>query len=97
MKRKKKIIIIISTIISLILIIGIGTYTFIKSKDLKILLKKDREININDKAYNTDFIKKIKNGKIISNKELIDTSKIGDKNITIKIKNHSRGEVVDVM
>ena len=88
MKRKKKIIIFSIIIINLILIISIGILIFINSKNLKIILKKDRAININDKAYNTDFIKKVKNGRIISNKKLIDTSKLGDKKITIKIKNY---------
>lgn len=60
---------------------------FIKSKQLKISLKKDRTLEINTKAYNSDYIKKIKNGKIIK-KELIDSSKIGTKTITIYIKNH---------
>ena len=87
MKRKKKII--IFAIVLIVLIIStISIYLFIKSKELKVTTKKDIKININDKVYNTDYIIKVKNGTIIEKKQLIDTSKLGDKKITIKIKNY---------
>lgn len=87
MKRKKKII--IFAIVLIVLIIStISIYLFIKSKELKVTTKKDIKININDKVYNTDYIIKVKNGTIIAKKQLIDTSKLGDKKITIKIKNY---------
>lgn len=82
---KKKIIIISSTI--LLIIIGIAITIFINSKKLQVILKKNLEIDINEKIYNIDNIQKIKNGNIISKKKLINTSKIGKQQITIDIKN----------
>ena len=84
--NKKKILIIISIILVLLVGSGIGCFIFFKSKEVKIIYKKDNKININDILYNTDLIKKIKNGKLISKKEKIDTSKLGKKKIEIKVK-----------
>ena len=83
MKKKCVFIVIILLIISII----IGTYFFIKSKELKVKIKDNSELNINEKAYNTDYILNIKNGKIITKKKSINTSKLGNQKITINIKN----------
>ena len=91
-KRNNKKKITISIIAIIIIIITISTYIFIKSKELKIKIKDNIKININEKAYNTDYITKIKNGKLISVKEAIDTSKLGKKKISIKIKNYFNKE-----
>lgn len=74
-------------IISIVLVITISIFLFYKSKELKIELKKDKTVGINEKFYNTDYIKKIKNGKI-TNKEKISFKKLGNKTITLKIKNY---------
>ncbi len=83
-KSKKKVIIFLSI---LLLLITMGIIIFLKSKELKVTLKKNRILEINTKAYNSDYIKDIENGKIVK-KELIDSSKLGTKNITINIKNY---------
>lgn len=93
-KRKNKKKITISIIAIIIIIITISTYIFIKSKELKITIKDNIKININEKAYNTDYITKIKNGKLISVKEAIDTSKLGKKKIFIKIKDYFKKEKI---
>ena len=93
-KRNNKKKITISIIAIIIIIITISTYIFIKSKELKITIKDNIKININEKAYNTDYITKIKNGKLISVKEAIDTSKLGKKKISIKIKNYFNKEKI---
>ena len=93
-KNKKKITISIIAIMIIIIIITISTYIFIKSKELKITIKNNIKININEKAYNTDYITKIKNGKLISAKEAIDTSKLGKKKIFIKIKDYFNKEKI---
>ena len=80
---KKKIIV----FVSIILIISVLTFIFIKSNELKITLKKNKTLEINTKAYNSDYIKKIKNGKVIK-KELIDSSKLGIKTVRINIRNN---------
>ena len=85
---KKKTIVIISIIIFIILILGIGGYLFYNSKKLKVNLVSDRVVNINDEVYNTDYIKSVKNGTIISDKKQVDTATLGKKKIVLKIKNY---------
>ena len=87
-RNKKKLIIILSIILLLLIILSICGYLFYKSKELKISFKKNIEININEEAYNTDYIKDIKNGTIISIKKALDTSKLGEQVINIKIKDY---------
>ncbi len=82
--KKKKIIIILSIII---LIVIIGILVFINFKKLKVNIENDVQIALNDKKYNTDYLKELKNGTVINNKELIDTSKIGTQKVKIIIKN----------
>ena len=86
--NKKKTIIIVSIVIFVFLILGIGGYLFYDSKKLKVNLVSDRVVNINDEVDNTDYIKSIKNGTIISDKEQVDTSILGKKKIVLKIKNY---------
>lgn len=83
--KKKKIIIIISIIIIILIITSI---IFIKTHQLKIDYQNKIEVSINQKIYNTDNIKNIKNGKLITSKEQIDTSKLGKQEITFKVKNY---------
>ena len=84
--KRFKIIIVVSLI--LIVIILLLSILYIKSKSTKITMKKNTKIEINSKLYNSDLIKSIKNGKIISKKEMIDTSKLGDKKVKIKYKTY---------
>ncbi len=86
--NKKKTIIIISIVISIFLILGISGYLFYNSRKLKVNLVSDRVVNINDEVYNTDYIKSVKNGTIVSDKQLVDTSIVGKKKIVLKIKNY---------
>ena len=83
---KKKVILII--IIVLFISIICGGVVFFNSKRMSYKIDKDIEVNIFDKVYNTDYIKKIKNGKLITNKKLIDTSKLGTTNVSLKLKNY---------
>ena len=89
-KSNKKILVIIGIIIVLIII---SIFLFINLKSLKVTLKKNNEVEINSKVYNTDMIKSIKNGKIISKKELINTSKPGKKKVKLDIKNYFNKKV----
>ena len=86
--NKKKTIIIVSIVISIFLILGIVGYLFYDSKKLKVNLDSDRVVNINDEVYNTDYIKSIKNGTIVSDKKQVNTSIMGKKKIVLKIKNY---------
>ncbi len=82
-KRLKK-----KVIIPLILIIVLLFITIISSIYSKktIVLIDNIEISINEEAYNTDIIKEIKNGEIITTKKLINTSSLGEQEIKITIK-----------
>ena len=68
-------------------IIIISIILFINYKSLKVTLKENNKVEINTKLYNIDMIDSVKNGKIISKKEKVDTSKLGKKTVKIKIKN----------
>ena len=83
---KKKVIL----IIILVLFIGImgGGLVFYNSKKLSYKIDKNIEVNILDKVYNTDYINKIKNGKLITKKKLIDTSKLGTTSVSLELKNY---------
>ena len=87
LNKKCKRIILISLII-LILIICFVLFLFYNSKMLKVSLVKDRSVSVNDMVYNTAFIKTVKNGTIVSKKEVVDTSIIGKKKVEVKIRNY---------
>ena len=87
--NKKKTIILCSVVVLLLLGgLGIGGYFYYQSKGLKVNLKKNITVNIFDEIYNTDGVKKIKNGTLISKKEKVDTSTLGDKKISLSIKDY---------
>lgn len=89
MKLKKKAKIIITVIIILILItVAIGTYYFYSSKKLLVKIDNNIKVSINNEVYNTDYIKIIANGKIITKKEQIDTTKVGEQVIKIKVEDY---------
>ena len=93
MKLKKKvkvllIIIILSTIIGL----SIGAYYFYRSKTLLVKIDNNIEVSINNEVYNTDYIKVIANCKIITKKEQIDTTKVGEQSIKVKVKDYFNKE-----
>lgn len=78
----KKIIILTLTF-SLGILSGIA---YCSSKSLEIVIDNNIKVSINEEIYNTDYIKFINNGKIITKKEKIDTTKVGDQVIKIKVK-----------
>ncbi|MBQ6135126.1 MAG: D-alanyl-D-alanine carboxypeptidase family protein [Bacilli bacterium] len=88
-KKKGKVIFLI--IISILLLGGIAAgYFFYQSKRLIIKYDKKVTVNINQVYQNTKAIKKIKNGSIETPTKKVDTSKVGEQKITIKIKNAFR-------
>lgn len=88
----KKKIILISTIFIIVISI-IATIVFINSKKLEVKITASPKVLINTKKHNIDYIEKIKNGTIITKKEKIDTSKIGNQKIKIIIKNYFGKEI----
>ncbi len=69
------------------ILLGVSTIPLMKGPKIKIDIKENVEINVNSEYYNLDGIKEIKNGEIATEKELVDTSKVGKKTITIEVKN----------
>jgi len=83
--------IIIILLIIIVLLSIIGTVIGIKyynSKKLEYELDQDIEVLIFDEVYNTDYIHDIKNGELLTEKELVDTSKLGEVEIEYTIKNY---------
>lgn len=69
------------------ILLGVSTIPLMKGPKIKIDIKENVEVTVNSEYYNLDGIKEIKNGEIATEKELIDTSKVGKKTITIEVKN----------
>lgn len=90
MKKKVKIIIVISVLVVVILIIG-GIY--LNSKRLVLEYENNIEVDVNEKLYNLDVIKNIKNGKIISKRELVNTTKLGKVKVTFQVENFFKKRV----
>lgn len=74
-------------IILSIFLIGILSFIILFNIKPSIELDKDLTVSINDKITNKEKIKKIKNGKILTKEENIDTSKIGKIKINLKLQN----------
>ena len=74
--------------VALVLLGGIvfGCYKFYESKELDIDIVKRVTAELNDKVYNTDGVKSIKNGKIVDKKEVINTDKVGVKKIILNVE-----------
>ena len=85
---RNKIIILVIVVTTLILIICVASCLFYSIKMLKVNLDKDRVVEINSEVYNTDYIKSIINGTIVSDKQLVDTSVLGKKKVILKIKDY---------
>ena len=75
-------------ILVILFIIVVSIFVFIKSKELKVFFKKEMSAGVNEKVYNTDYVLKVKNGKIKSKKKTIDTSSLGKKNVKITITDY---------
>ena len=87
LKNKVKILLIIITLLT-ITGLSIGAYYFYRSKTLIVKIDNNIKVSINSEVFNTDYIKVIANGKIITKKEQIDTTKVGEQSIKIKVKDY---------
>jgi len=93
-KSKKKLFIILTNIIFIILVLGIVIYLVHKNNILekeknrmRVVLKDNLEVEINSQVYLLSFIDTVKNGNIITEDMLVDTSKLGNKDLVVTIKN----------
>lgn len=94
-KKKKNSKIIVTVIILIILcVIGYFLYTKIKYESNKsnVILKDKLDIEINDEVVLETFVKEIKNGIILNGKDVVDTSKLGKKNVELLIKDKNNYE-----
>ncbi len=91
MKTKTKLILLLITLIIIGSICGVVYYIY-SSKKLLVKINNNIEVSINTEAYNTDYIKVIANGEIITKKEQIDTTKVGEQVITIKVRDYFNKE-----
>lgn len=81
----------------IILLIGLGVlfisclaggFFFYQSKKLKVEYDKKVTVNMNQPYENTEAIKKIKNGTLVTKTKKIDTSKLGKEKITLTLKDY---------
>ena len=88
---KKKVIFII-VLLCIIVSLSFGAYYIYSSKTLLVKIDNNIEVSINSEVYNTDYIKVIANGKIITKKAKIDTTKVGEQVIKIKVQDYFKKE-----
>lgn len=67
-----------------IVLISLAVYAF--SKQLRVEIDENAEVGVNETAYNDQFVKSIKNGTILTEKELLDTSSVGEINVSLAVK-----------
>ena len=79
-KRRRKIRkeVIIAIVFSFIVIgLAIGLLIYFSYDRLDVDLRDNNEVKLNEEVYNTDFINRLENGTLITEKEKIDTSTLG--------------------
>lgn len=86
--KLKKNVVFVSLIIFILIIALVLGIIYINSKKLTVKYSDKIEVNINQEIFNLDNIKEVKNGKISTKKEKIDTKTIGKKEVTIEIEDH---------
>lgn len=93
-KKKNSKIIVIVIILIILCVIGYFLYTKIKYESNKsnVILKDKLDIEINDEVVLETFVKEIKNGIILNGKDVVDTSKLGKKNVELLIKDKNNYE-----
>lgn len=75
-----------------IVLIGLGVYT--SSSQMKIEFIENAEVGVNETVYNDQFVKSIRNGTITTEKALIDTSNLGQVEVSLAAKSFSGSEEV---
>jgi len=91
-KRGRKVVIfVIILFILLILFLSVGGYFIYKENEKKnrlgIEISSDIEVEVNSEVYLLSFVKDVVNGEIVTEDSLVDTSNLGNKKLSISIKN----------
>lgn len=68
-------------------LIGVLLIGLFYSRKMEVVMQGVLEAEINSNIDNLQYIKKVKNGKIVSSKKAVDTSELGNKTIEILIQN----------
>ena len=84
--NKKKKIIFIGVIVLLILVAVITILIFGRKKTDLVLIK-DLDVEINSDITLLSFVDEVKNGTVVTKDKEIDTSKLGNQNLVIEVKN----------
>ncbi len=87
--NKKKKIIFIGVIVLLILV-AVITILIFGGKKTDLVLIKDLDVEINSDITLLSFVDEVKNGTIVSKDKEIDTSKLGNQNLVIEVKNGNK-------
>ena len=91
-KNENKVIVIIMMILIVALVAGGYFYQqYMKKKELEnrlnVTLKEDLKVQINEEYVLSSFVKEIRNGELLNSEEIVDTSKLGEQVVTLKLKN----------
>lgn len=87
-KNKKRLIILCLGVLVIILISSYFVYKSYEEKyKVSVSLKNDLTVEVNSEVYLYSFIDEVKNGEIITEDKLVDTSKLGEKKLELSIKN----------
>ena len=81
MKSKKFIIVLL---VLVVIICSLGFFVF---KRPDVVLKDNLSVSINDKVVNLDFISDVKYGELVSKSEIVDSSSLGKKSVSVSVKN----------
>ena len=73
-------------------VIGFGIYLY--ATQLKVEFLENAEVGVNETAYNDQFIKSIRNGRVTTDKALIDTSNVGKIDVSLTVRPNFGGEEV---
>lgn len=77
----------------LIVAITIDFLLFVRLKKFDVVIENDIEISLNAKRCNYDYIKTFSNGKIISDKSVIDTATTGVKTVSVTFEDYFGDEI----
>ena len=75
-----------------IVVICFGVYIYLNQ--LKIEFIENAEVGVNETVYNDQFVKSIKNGRITTEKRLIDTSSLGKIDVSLTVRSTFGSEEV---
>ncbi len=86
MRKHLKICLMLTLAAVLLGAVSVGTAFYIDSKKLVIEFFEDAEVNVNEPAENYQFVKKLENGEIITERSRIDTGSVGERAVYLTVR-----------